>query len=257
VSFGRRLRSLFVFTPPDPLGFWSGRASCPGSLSAMWRNETYNSMAEADQWAAIVRNLPTRRGAVLDLGCGTGRMSSRLAERFDRYVGVDLEPMVEEAASRNPLLAESYVAATAQGYDYPPDTFDLCLSMACLASACTAEELPQVLERMLRSLRPGGILILIDPFHRLPPLVRTCRLSPGEVVELLRAQGARLVEWSGVHFVPTRVLLAGRAGWSRRLTRAGYSIGEGVCRLAPRRLADYSVIAFAVGDRGATGQPES
>ena len=98
---------------------------------------------------------------------------------------------------------------------------------------------------MLGALRPGGVLVLIDPFHRLPALVRTCRLTPGEVVRALEARGAVLREWSGVHFVPTRLLLAGRARVPRRLTRGGYKLGEAICRVAPRRLADYSVIAVS------------
>jgi SAM-dependent methyltransferase len=245
VSIANRLRRLFVFTPPDPVGFWRARAQDSGWFSVMWRNPAYNELAHRDQWAAIERNLPERRGAVLDLGCGTGRLSARLAGLFDRYVGVDLDTMVEEARRRNPDLDVEFVPSSVQEYDYPADSFDLVLSMACLASACRAEEFPDVARRIVAATRSGGHVVLIDPFHRLPALTRTCRLSSREVVEIFEGLGAELLEWSGVHFIPARLLfarpqLAGAAG----LTRFGYAAGEAVMRLAPRSLSDYKVLAF-------------
>jgi SAM-dependent methyltransferase len=245
VSFANRLRRLFVYTPPDPVGFWRARAQDSGWFSVMWRNPAYNELAHRDQWAAIERNLPARRGAVLDLGCGTGRLSPKLAGLFDRYVGVDLDTMVEEARRRNPELNAEFVAASAQEYEYPEDSFDLVLSMACLASACRAEELPDVARRIVAATRSGGHVVLIDPFHRFPALTRTCRLSSRDVVEIFESLGMKLVESTGVHFIPARLLfarsqLAGAAG----LTRAGYRAGEAIMSLAPRVLSDYKVLAF-------------
>lgn len=245
MSLASRVRRLFVYTPPDAVGFWRARARDRGWLSVMWRNPAYNDLAHRDQWAAIERNLPERRGAVLDLGCGTGRLSARLAGLFDRYVGVDLDTMVEEARRRNPDLDAEFVAASVQEYDFPEAAFDLVLSMACLASACRAEEMPEVARRMYRAARPGGRIVMIDPFHRLPALTRTCRVSSREVIRTFERLGAELDESSGVHFIPVRLLLArerfaGREG----LTRRAYAAGEAVLRLAPRSLSDYKVIAL-------------
>ncbi len=245
MSMIKRLRRFFIHTPPDPVSFWRPRATDPGWLSVMWASPAYNELAHSDQWKAIERNLPAQRGAVLDLGCGTGRLSARLADLFENYVGVDLDTMVAEARRRNPDLTAEFVAASVQDYDYPVETFDLVLSMACLASACRAGELPEIAERMVKATRSGGRIIIIDPFHRLPALTRTCRLSAGQVVELFTALGMTVEEWSGVHFIPGRLLLA-RHGLSRfsRLTRIGYRMGEAVGRLAPRVSSDYSVIAL-------------
>ncbi|MGH9928239.1 MAG: class I SAM-dependent methyltransferase [Pyrinomonadaceae bacterium] len=241
----KRLRRLFVYTPPDPVSFWRPRATDPGWLAVMWANATYNELAHRDQWNAIDRNLPTRRDAVLDLGCGIGRLSAPLAGRFENYVGVDLDTMVNEARRRHPDLAEKFVTASVQDYDYPVESFDLVLSMACLASACSAEELPEIAKRIVNATRPGGRIILIDPFHRLPALTRTCRLSARQVIAHFTGLGMIVAEWSGVHFFPGRLLLA-RPWLSKftRLTRIGYRIGEAVGRLAPRLLSDYSVIAL-------------
>jgi SAM-dependent methyltransferase len=241
----KRLRRFFIYAPADPVSFWSPRAADPGWLSVMWANPAYNELAHLDQWEAIERNLPDQRGAVLDLGCGTGRLSAPLAGLFEKYVGVDLDTMVTEARRRNPDLTAEFVAAGVQDYDYPVESFDLVLSMACLASACCAGELPEIAERMVEATRAGGRIIMIDPFHILPALTRTCRLNPRQVIEIFTALGMTVEEWSGVHFIPGRLLLA-RSWFSRcyRFTRISYRIGETIGKLAPRLLSDYSIIAL-------------
>ena len=245
MSRARSWRRLFVYERPDAVAFWRARAGEPGLGSVMWRNSAYNHGAHADQWAAIVRHLPPRRDAVLDLGCGTGRLASALASLFDRYVGTDLDTMVAEARRRNPGLRAEFVATTVQDYAFPREAFDLVLSMACLASACDADELPAVAQRIVEATRPGGRILLIEPFHRLPALTRTCRMSPAEVARLFTSHGTRLDEWTSLHFVPARLLLAGRlfAGWPR-LSGVGYRAGEVLRRLRPRQFGDYSVLAL-------------
>ena len=239
------IRRLWHYEPPDQVAFWRNRAQEAGTKSVLWCNETYNECAQADQWTAIIRNLPVQRGHVLDLGCGTGRLSEPLGNLFARYTGVDLDTMVAEARRRYPEFKGEYVAATAQDYDFPADTFDLVLSMACLSSACQAHEMPDMARKIVASLKAGGSLIMIDPFHTTPLLQRNCRMTAREVIKLFEAKGLRLREWSGVHFIPGRLLLT-RPEMAQRqgLTRAAYRVGETINRLAPRRLADYLVIAL-------------
>jgi SAM-dependent methyltransferase len=239
------IRRLFYYQAPDQTEFWRNRAQESGTKSVLWSNEVYNECAQRDQWAAIARNLPAQRGHVLDLGCGTGRLSEPLGELFERYTGVDLDTMVAEARRRHPEFKGEYVAAKAQEYNFPPDTFDLVLSMACLSSACRADEMPDMARRIAVSLKPGGRVVMIDPFHTLPLLLRNCRLTAREVFGLFEQQGLRLREWSGVHFIPGRLLFT-RPGMDKRasLTRKGYRLGEFVNRIAPRRFADYIVIAL-------------
>lgn len=239
------LRRLLVFAPLDPRVFWSGRAAESGWLSVMWRNPAYNELADRGQRRAIEASLPARRGAVLDLGCGTGRMAPFLAGLFDDYLGVDLVAMVREAERRCPELAGRFQASPVQDYEFPPERFDLVLSMACLSTACRLEEMPAVARGMARAARPGGRVVLIDAFHRLPLLVRQTRAHSSEIIRLYEAEGLRLVAWSGLHFVPVRLLFARpwAARWTR-ITRAAYTVGEAVLTLAPRRWCDYSVLVF-------------
>jgi SAM-dependent methyltransferase len=190
----RSLKRLIVYAPPDPVRFWRARAEQPGWQSVMWANPTYNACADDDQWRAIERSLPDRRRSVLDLGCGTGRLSARLSAVFDQYVGLDLDSMIREARLRNPTLAHRYVVSRVQSPGVLPERFDLVLSMACIGNSCRADELPSVAQRLVDATRPGGRVIMLDAFHRTPALARNCRVSARHVIEIFTNLGMQLVQ---------------------------------------------------------------
>lgn len=245
MNLGNLFHRIFAYNPPDPIDYWQTRAASEGWSSVMWRNNTYNELADRDQWRVIESNLPKQRGRVLDLGCGSGRMSARLAGCFDEYVGVDLDAMVAEAHRRNPNLATKFVGASVQEYAYPADHFDMVLSLACLAAACKAEELPDIARRIARATRTGGKIIIIEPFHRLPPLTRLCEVSHREVVDHFRKTGVSVDKVSGMLFIPLRLLLT-RPQFSNHptFTRISYHMGETMRRIAPHLLSDYRVMTF-------------
>ncbi|MBX3191377.1 MAG: class I SAM-dependent methyltransferase [Labilithrix sp.] len=238
-------RIAFGRTSWDPVAYWRARAADPETMSVMWQNLVYNEMVDRDEWDVIERYLPDRREAALDLGCGTGRLSARLAERFDAYTGVDLDTMVAEAVRRNPGLAGGYVAATVESYDYPTDRFDFVLSLGCLATACSKEALPGVARRIVGSLRSRGRLVLIEPFHESSLLTRGCRTTPREVARLFESMGMRLDARDGMLFFPARMTLSEPAfGRFPRLTTMAYRAGERAVRLAPSLLSDYAIIVL-------------
>jgi SAM-dependent methyltransferase len=230
----------------DSVQYWSGRAADPNTMSVMWANSKYNDLVDRDEWAVIARHLPARRGAVLDLGCGTGRMSARLAATFDQYTGVDIDAMISEARRRNPGLADRFVAATVEQYECPAEAFDLVLSLACLATACSKEKLEELAPRIVRSVRRDGTLLLIEPFHKNWLLTRGCKTTANEVADLFTELGLRATHVGGILFPPLRMVLSEKSFDSiPRVTELGYRIGEALVRLRPVELADYKVIAFA------------
>lgn len=101
--------------------------------------------------------------AILDVGCGTGEITSRLAEEFPRatLVGVDLiESHLALARSRYPELADRVTFREADAFELPftAGSFDLVVCRHMLQSIPQPE---RVLAEMVRVAKPGGLLHLI------------------------------------------------------------------------------------------------
>lgn len=115
--------------------------------------------------------------SVLDLGCFTGnRLSFWIAENAKEYVGVDLsEQAVEEL---NHSLAErqlSNATAVAMDFlanDWPDGRFDVVYAYSVLHHFSPIEV---VLKEIHRLLKPGGIVITMDPLTT-DPLNRVARV---------------------------------------------------------------------------------
>ena len=225
--------------------YWRQRANRPGATSVMWQNRAFNDLVDRDEWAAIEVTLPTQRGSVLDIGCGTGRLAQRLAARFESYTGIDLDSMVAEARHRFPTLATSFVASTVDDYDYPRERFDFILSLGCLCTACSASTLPDVARKIAGALSPGGRVTLVEPFHTGRLLTRGCKMTPAAVSALFSSFGLRELHRGGMVCVPARMVL-GESLFERapRVTRAAYESSERLARRFPAALADYAVLSL-------------
>jgi SAM-dependent methyltransferase len=148
----------------------------------------------------LLRFLPARLGESLDVGCGTGQFTRRLAARADRVTGLDFSANMIAAARRHSSGFSNidYQEADVLTWDWPAGRLD------CIASVATMHHLPmaEVLRRMQRALRPGGVLVMLDlrrsvtasdhllrfaayPVHLTRRLVQTGRLQ--QDVETRRA----------------------------------------------------------------------
>lgn len=246
----KTLKNLFFslfgeWTPGEPTISWERRANLAGFYSVMWRNAYYNRLAHNDQISTIVKWLPqNKKKEVLDLGCGIGRLSGVLSRHFDLVVGMDIEKMVFEAKKRNDFGNVSYLASTVKDLAFKKDSFDLILSMGCLSAACLAEELPNVLGGIWHWIRPGGRLILIDPFHKWSFLARQCRLDWRDVARVLEDNNYRILHLGGLHFSLFRILLTFNqtSNW-KVITNILYRLGEDFLRItSPIKFSDYKVI---------------
>jgi SAM-dependent methyltransferase len=139
----------------------------------------------------LLGHLPAPCGKVLEIGCGTGEATRYMAGRAARVVALDLSPeMVCVARERSAGIENiEYHVADAVEWDYPEARFDAVVSIA------TLHHLP--LERMIaaieRTLRPGGVLLILDLLDRSHPrylpLNALALLLPGW--DRLRRKGPR------------------------------------------------------------------
>ncbi len=132
---------------------------------SMVRNLAAQAEAIWPQEEPIFDRNPPRDGAtILDLGCGTGEITARLAAKFPNasFVGVDLEEAhLTRAAERCAAFGSRvrFEVGDALALRFDDSTFDLVVCRHVLQAVPDAEA---VLAEIRRVLRPGGRAHLIS-----------------------------------------------------------------------------------------------
>jgi SAM-dependent methyltransferase len=111
----------------------------------------------------LLRQLSSSCQAALEIGCGKGEFSRRLAETSARVLALDLSPeMIRIARAQSAHLPNiNFQIADVMSYDLPPESFD------CIASIATLHHLPlrEIFLKMKAALQPGGVLLIVDLFE--------------------------------------------------------------------------------------------
>lgn len=125
------------------------------------------------------------RHRVLDLACGKGELLSTWARAYGvRGIGVDLCTTFIEAANQRATelgVAEqlTFEHRDAAGY-VVGDPVDVA---ACLGASWIGDGIPGTLELLERSLRPGGLALLGEPFWQTEPADRASVLAQHGMTE--------------------------------------------------------------------------
>jgi 2-polyprenyl-3-methyl-5-hydroxy-6-metoxy-1,4-benzoquinol methylase len=176
----------------------------------------YNRLIDVCQQLALRRWLRAAPGTrVLDVGCGVGRWSRRLAARGAHVTGIDLSPtMIAEAcrrASAQRLRGRCRFLVQDLQALQTGEKFDLVLSVTVLQHILEAAAVRAALQRMLEHLAEGGLLILLEASPRRP--VAACdsavfRARPrSSYLQLFAACGLEVRAVGGVDPAPFRTWL--------------------------------------------------
>jgi SAM-dependent methyltransferase len=99
---------------------------------------------------------------VLDVGCGNGFSTARLAERAGEVVGIDYSPAMIERARREHghLRNVTFAVQDVLALDLPPASFDGVVSQRCLINLTSWEDQQQAIRSLAGVLKPGGSFIM-------------------------------------------------------------------------------------------------
>ena len=111
----------------------------------------------------LLRQLRSNCQAALEIGCGMGEFSRRLAQTSESVLALDLAPeMIRISRARSAHLANiEFQLADVMLVELPPEGFDI------VASIATLHHLPlgEIFWKMKAALRPGGTLLILDLFQ--------------------------------------------------------------------------------------------
>lgn len=222
-----------VLTRPDRRGRWDS-----GEFFATGRAEIAGVFRRLESLG-----IPVGKTSALDFGCGVGRLSRALADRFDSVEGVDVAQGMIDRAREFHTEVEGLSFRVNDRPDlavFPSASFDF------IYSSITLQHIPPALSKgylreFLRVLRPGGTAVFQLPaanddstlgrLHRLLPLclvnmLRRLRYGTPAVMEMHavpRCEVESLVAECGgeiVAILPDRSTGAGWVSWRYVVRRA-------------------------------------
>lgn len=141
------------------------------ALAAVWHDvECASYAADLALWRELADE---RRGTVLDVGCGTGRVALDLAARGHDVLGVDSDPALAQVLcerARERSLPARAVAADARSLALGTRHQLAIMPMQVAQLLGGPAGRASLLEAMLEHLEPGGLLAvaLADPFEAVP-----------------------------------------------------------------------------------------
>jgi len=117
--------------------------------------------AETDRYDSFLLSLvPLDAVCILDIGCGLGRLTAKLAVANREVTGVDISPEMIARASKRDTGARhlKFLCGNFLERDFTAQQFD------CIISAATLHHTPEnvAVPRMAELLRPGGRLVIHD-----------------------------------------------------------------------------------------------
>lgn len=106
---------------------------------------------------------------VLDLGCGTGRMTANLVKFGGEVTGLDVSPGMIEVAKKN-LRSTEFVVGDCENLPFGDASFDMVVATFLIVHL---KEMRKCFDEVYRVLKPGGIFLVTNVNQRKEPKLET------------------------------------------------------------------------------------
>ena len=182
----------------------------------------------------LLRGLDWQGKTVLEVGCGTGRISKEIAARKADLTVVDIgERLVEQVCAE---VGCKGVAGDACGLPFPDNSFDRVISSECIEHTFDPKA---AVREMCRVCRPGGVICLTSPNKLWYPVlwlsmktgVRKFRgienwLFPFQAADVMKQCGIGQIHTSGCHLWPFQLAFTASFAEMDRQTLAWQFISD-------------------------------
>jgi 2-polyprenyl-3-methyl-5-hydroxy-6-metoxy-1,4-benzoquinol methylase len=189
--------------------YWDSKADqYTESAVSMWPNTTLNKYYHIELLEILFSfNLNFNNLKVLDLGCGTGRLSRWFADKGAQVKGIDFSKKSIDIAK---LLNENYNIKYEVNsiFDLNEDTnYDFIYIGGVFTVACKdKDQLIISLNKLKSLLSQGGSVFFSEPIHT-GFLSRVLSLSIKDFIKIMKHQGFKISFTKSIHFWPFRLLL--------------------------------------------------
>ena len=234
--------------PADPGTGWPGCARRFDDWAASYDLSPLQTMLYGPVHDAVLRYARQHvrhPGMILDVGCGTGRLSARLASAYDqaRVVGIDASTqMIHYAATTTVPRRSRFAASLAERLPLADAVFDL---VVVTLSVSHWRDRAGGLAQISRVMAPDGTLVAAGPSSAWPssarpfrPVTRRTRRGtpwlPGELPALIAACGLQVER---VEPIPSVATIADAVMVAARTTPVRQPPGR--CGAEPRPFGPY------------------
>ncbi len=201
----RRKRSE-IYSGPQ---YWNYKANTyTGTAVSMFVNRALNESLQREQFYFFDKELgDVQRKKILDLGCGTGRLSRHLAKRGAEVIGIDFsEDSINLAREQSKGLNIEFKSASVFDLN-DQEEYEAIVVLSCLTVACkNRDDFRKIAQALFHATKPGGRLVMVEPLHA-NFLRRVLSLSVEDAISEMEATGFQLRRFRELHFWPTRLLL--------------------------------------------------